>query len=99
MKEAFDLIKERLEEKKSKARSDLTMFLNKGRGKYALACETAMGAFTDALSIVSEVESEYAVHTNADYIRSLSDGELAHFLLDFKNNFDGSVYDWLREEK
>ena len=34
--------------------------------------------------------------TNADYIRSLPDGELAHFLMDFKDNFDGSVYDWLK---
>ena len=53
-------------------------------------------------TIVSEVEAEYAIHTNADYIRSLSDGELAHFLMDFKNTIglahenEMSCLDWLK---
>ena len=90
MKEAFEKLKERLEEELDNVQclcDEDDFFLGK------------VNAYTNALSIVSEVESEYTVHTNADYIRSLSDGELAHFLMDFKNNFDGSVYDWLREEK
>lgn len=88
MKEAFEKIKERLEEKWN----DTVVLADED--DYFLG---RSGAFRDALSIVSEVEAEYGnkSQTNADHIRSMSDGELAHFLLDFK--CDGSVFDWLRE--
>lgn len=83
MKEAFELIKERLEEESQ------------------YSCFHCMDR---ALSIVSEVEAEYGnkPQTNADSIRSMSDGELAHFLMDFKNsiglahNNEMSCLDWLK---
>lgn len=45
------------------------------------------------------------IQTNADYIRSMSDEELAAYILNFKNTYgeeyegESSFLDWLREEK
>lgn len=45
------------------------------------------------------------IQTNADYIRSMSDEELAAYILNFKNTYgeeyegESSFLDWLQEEK
>ena len=59
MKEAFEKIKERLEEKKSNAMHNFTLFTDTGHERLASVCEVTANAYTDALSIVSEVEAEY----------------------------------------
>lgn len=76
MKEAFDLIKERLEES-----SMVTFYFDGKPPKQCVPIE-------DALFIVSEVEAEFGKDinvrgnpkTNADRIRSMSDEEFARFL-------------------
>ena len=48
------------------------------------------------IGCIHNATDKFKPKTTADYIRAMSDGELAHFLTDFKDNFDGSVYDWLK---
>lgn len=70
MKEAFELIKERL-------KAEVNLY-----EQYDDFCSIGRRtAYRDALRIVSEVEAEYDNgKTNADHIRSMSDSELAWFL-------------------
>jgi hypothetical protein len=71
MKEAFEKIKERLEE-----------LINEPRclHEYDDCCD----GLNEAIKIVSEVEAEYGNgKTNADNIRSMSDEELAEFFACF----------------
>lgn len=106
MKEAFEKIKERLEEVKECDVCKGTRCVDcDNRYKYK-DCDTKQQYLMadKCIAIVSEVEAEYGnkSQTNADYIRSLSDGELAHFLMDFKNsiglahNNEMSCLDWLK---
>ena len=87
MKEAFEKIKERLEEAK---KSDVCEGMNccdcDGRYGYK-SCDTKQQYLMadKCMDIVSEVEAEYGNEkTNADRIRSMSDEELADFLEEFE---------------
>ena len=93
MKEVFEKIRTKITEEKEPIRPITDyVFGSIGLGMV----EEKNRTIDEIISIVSEVEAEYATRTNADRIRSMSDGELAHFLTDFKNNFDGSIYEWLK---
>ena len=59
MKEAIEKLKERLEKKISNAMHNFTLFTDTGHERLASVCEVTANAYTDALSIVSEVEAEY----------------------------------------
>lgn len=57
-----------------------------------------------SIKIVNQLAAEYAPKTNADKICSMSDEELAEFLVNFKNTFgeeyEGkmSCLDWLQSQ-
>lgn len=67
MKEAFELIKERLEEKKDNLAHNSELYREHGNERQVLICESETEAYTDALSIVSEVEAEYEQQDHTDY--------------------------------
>lgn len=70
-------------------------------------CDSKEIEVTDVIRIANELAEEMGVAknamTNADYIRSLSDRELAETLLDFLCDFDRSSYEdvwnWLKAER
>ena len=56
---AFEKIKERLEAKKDNLVNNHKLFTDIGKGRLVLVCEAEIEAFTNAISVVSEVEAEY----------------------------------------
>jgi hypothetical protein len=109
MKEFIEKLIGRLEElKKDVVDNKCPVEKNSRECEMEYACETCY--LTKTINIINELAEEFATDTNvgnktnADRIRSMTDEELAEFLINYKNTFgeqyEGkmSCLDWLKSE-